>query len=197
MIYRTFSNSLTLLSDARLSSLRFKVPSSRRLNVVKILICDGRPRLTEAQLEALILHATTYALSHGLLYLPAVNPQSPAPVSPFMPISIFHHRCPRRTFELAWRLQKAYNVLYSRIALDEAFLDRVMGEVEGVGKVDDFVGTMWRGCSNYETKRWNSSGEYRERKNPNNIEADIERLASSTWAFSLGLLVHAPQRIYL
>jgi hypothetical protein len=107
---------------------------------------DWPPTLTEAQLEALILHATTYALSHGLLYLPAVNPQSPAPVSAIhAPLSIFPSPLPRRLFELAWRLQKAYNVLYSRIALDEAFLDRVMGEVEGVGKVDDFVGTMWRG----------------------------------------------------
>jgi hypothetical protein len=32
--------------------------------------------------------------------------------------------------------------------MDEVFLDRVMGEFEGVGKVDDFVGTMWRGWRN-------------------------------------------------
>ena len=29
--------------------------------------------------------------------------------------------------------------------MDEAFLDRIMGGIEGVGKVDDFVGTMWKG----------------------------------------------------
>ena len=38
-----------------------------------------------------------------------------------------------------------YNVLYSRVAMDEKFLDKVMGEVEGVGKVDEFVGQLWRG----------------------------------------------------
>ena len=29
--------------------------------------------------------------------------------------------------------------------MDEKFLDKVMGEVEGVGKVDKFVGQLWRG----------------------------------------------------
>jgi hypothetical protein len=29
--------------------------------------------------------------------------------------------------------------------MDHEFLDSVMGEIEGVGKVDEFVGTMWRG----------------------------------------------------
>jgi len=36
------------------------------------------------------------------------------------------------------------NILYSRIATDEEFLDRVMGEVEGVGKADEFTGNLWR-----------------------------------------------------
>jgi len=107
---------------------------------------DWPPALTEAQLEALTLYATTYALSHGLLYLPTTNPQPPAPGSAIhAPLSIFPSPIPRRLFYLARRLQKIYNVLYSRIAIDEAFLDSVMGEVEGVGKVDNFVGTMWRG----------------------------------------------------
>lgn len=29
--------------------------------------------------------------------------------------------------------------------MDEEFLDRVMGAEEGVGKVDDFIGELWRG----------------------------------------------------
>ncbi|KAJ3518188.1 hypothetical protein NLJ89_g32 [Agrocybe chaxingu] len=31
-----------------------------------------------------------------------------------------------------------------RIAMDEEFLDRVMGADEGVGKVDDFIGQLWK-----------------------------------------------------
>jgi glutathione synthase len=60
---------------------------------------------------------------------------------------------PRGLFEHAWKLQKAYNILYARIAMDESFLDRVMGEIEGVGKVDDFVGTMWRGWKRLRDER--------------------------------------------
>ena len=41
------------------------------------------------------------------------------------------------------RLQSTYNVLYSRIAMDEAFLDEIMGE-GGVASVDDFTGELWR-----------------------------------------------------
>ena len=113
------------------------------------LFAEWPPTLTQAQLEALTVYATSYALSHGLLYLPALTPQPPAPTSAIhAPLSIFPSPFPRRLFNLAQRLQKAYNVLYARIAMDEVFLDRVMGEFEGVGKVDDFVGTMWRGWRN-------------------------------------------------
>jgi len=38
-----------------------------------------------------------------------------------------------------------YNILYSHIAMDDYFLDKVMGAVEGVGKVDEFTGRLWRG----------------------------------------------------
>lgn len=104
------------------------------------------PVITESQLEALILYATTYALSHGLLYLPATTPQPLAPTSAIhAPLSVFPSPVPRRLFDQACRLQKAYNVLYARVAMDHEFLDLIMGGVEGVGKVDEFVGTMWRG----------------------------------------------------
>jgi glutathione synthase len=29
--------------------------------------------------------------------------------------------------------------------MDEEFLDKIMGAEEGVGKVDDFIGHLWRG----------------------------------------------------
>ena len=42
------------------------------------------------------------------------------------------------------KLQKIYNVLYARVASDEAFLDRILSVDTGVGKVDEFVGSLWR-----------------------------------------------------
>ncbi|KAJ7624993.1 hypothetical protein DFH06DRAFT_1285286 [Mycena polygramma] len=104
------------------------------------------PTLSEAQLEALTLYATTYALSHGLLYLPAIKPQPRIPNSAIhAPLSVFPSPFPRRLFELARRLQSTYNILYARIATDVQFLDSVMGAIDGVGKVDDFVGQLWTG----------------------------------------------------
>ncbi|KAJ7704289.1 glutathione synthase [Mycena rosella] len=107
------------------------------------------PALSETQLEALTLYATTYALSHGLLYLPPVKPQPRVPNSAIhAPLSVFPSPFPLRLFLLARRLQSAYNILYARIAMDVEFLDKVMGSVEGVGKVDDFVGQLWTGWKN-------------------------------------------------
>ena len=104
------------------------------------------PELSEERLEFLTLLATTYALSHGLLYLPVSTSPPPAPMSAIhAPITLFPTPFPRRLFSQAKRLQPIYNVLYSRVAMDEKFLDKVMGEVEGVGKVDKFVGQLWRG----------------------------------------------------
>jgi glutathione synthase len=104
------------------------------------------PELSEQQLESLTLLATTYALSHGLLYLPVAASPPPAPTSAIhAPVTLFPTPFPRHLFSLAQRLQPMYNVLYSRVAMDQEFLDKVMGEVEGVGKVDEFVGQLWRG----------------------------------------------------
>ncbi|KAH7928740.1 glutathione synthase [Leucogyrophana mollusca] len=114
------------------------------------IFSEWPPKLTEPQLESLTLAATTYALSHGLLYLPLPSPpsqaQPPAPTSAIhAPLALFPSPVPRALFDRAQRLQRVYNVLYARVALDEAFLDRVMGAVEGVGRADEFVGTLWRG----------------------------------------------------
>ncbi|KAJ6612796.1 hypothetical protein B0H10DRAFT_2165465 [Mycena sp. CBHHK59/15] len=107
------------------------------------------PALSVAQLEDLTLYATTYALSHGLLYLPPVKPQPLIPKSAIhAPLSLFPSPFPRRLFALARRLQSSYNTLYARIATDVEFLDKVMGGVEGVGRVDDFVGQLWAGWKN-------------------------------------------------
>lgn len=103
------------------------------------------PEVTDQQREALTLQATTYALSHGLIYLPLAAVQPPAPTSAIhAPLALFPSPFPRKEFERAKNLQRYYNVLYARVALDEAFLDRVMGAEQGVGRVDEFTGQLWR-----------------------------------------------------
>jgi hypothetical protein len=104
------------------------------------------PSLSPVQLEALTLYATTYAISHGLLYLPPAEHQPIIPSAAIhAPISLFPSPFPRKLFELGLRLQKTFNILYSRIAMDEEFLDQIMGAETGVGKVDDFIGQLWTG----------------------------------------------------
>jgi len=104
------------------------------------------PSLTTAQLDNLTLYATSYALCHCLLYLP---PAEQHPIIPsaaiHAPISLFPSPFPRELFEQCCRIQRTYNILYARIAMDEEFLDKVMGAEQGVGKVDDFIGQIWRG----------------------------------------------------
>ncbi|KAI0345594.1 glutathione synthase [Trametopsis cervina] len=103
------------------------------------------PELSEDQVAALTLKATTYALSHGLVYLPVAEQQPPAPTSTIhAPLALLPSPIPRKQFEKAKSLQKTYNVLYARIATDVDFLDQTMGAVEGVGKVDEFQGNLWK-----------------------------------------------------
>ncbi|KAK7019880.1 glutathione synthetase [Favolaschia claudopus] len=115
----------------------------------RFVFSEWPPTLTDDQLQALTLYATTYALSHGLLYLPPIKPQPRVPNSAIhAPLSVFPSPFPRRLFSLARRLQNTYNLLYARIATDVEFLDNVMGAIDGVGKVDDFVGQLWTGWKN-------------------------------------------------
>jgi hypothetical protein len=104
------------------------------------------PDVTTEQLDQLTLLATTYALSHSILYLPPVSPENPPPPAPesaiFAPISLIPTPIPRHIFSKALTLQRAYNTLYARITLDTSFLDRVMGP-GGVSDVDDFTSALW------------------------------------------------------
>ncbi|KAF8230028.1 glutathione synthase [Tricholoma matsutake] len=110
------------------------------------VFAEWPPALSTVQLEDLTLQATTYAFSNGLLYLPPTHPQPSAPTTSIhAPLSLFPSPIPRNLFQLAKRLQRTYNILYARIAMDEEFLDRVMGADQGVGKVDDFIGQLWNG----------------------------------------------------
>ena len=99
------------------------------------------PTLSALQLDVLSLLATTYALSHGLVYLPALDSPPPAPTSSIhAPLALLPSPIPRGLFNTAKKLQNVYNVLYYRVAIVEQFLDSVMGEV---GQVDDFTGQLW------------------------------------------------------
>ncbi|EAU85776.2 glutathione synthase [Coprinopsis cinerea okayama7 len=105
------------------------------------------PKLSPEQLNELVSTASAYSLAHGLLYLPPGYPlDSPPPQAAIhAPLSLVPSPFPRDLFESAKRLQTIYNVLYSRIAMNIPFLDEVMGAEQGVGRVDDFIGELWRG----------------------------------------------------
>lgn len=104
------------------------------------------PAISESQLEDLTVHATTYALAHGLLYLPLGHPQPLVPASAIhAPLALLPSPFPKKLFFDAKRLQRIYNVLYAQIAMDADFLDAVMGAEQGLGKVDQFIGQLWRG----------------------------------------------------
>jgi hypothetical protein len=104
------------------------------------------PDVTTEQLDQLTLLATTYALSHSILYLPPISLEKPPPPAPesavLAPISLIPTPIPRRLFSKALTLQHAYNTLYARVALDTSFLDQVMGP-GGVADVDDFTSALW------------------------------------------------------
>ena len=104
------------------------------------------PDATQEQLDQLTLLATTWALSHSLIYLPPFTPEKPPPPVPesavHAPLSLFPAPIPRQLFEKALALQPAYNILYARVALDTTFLDDVMGS-GGVADVDDFSSALW------------------------------------------------------
>jgi len=105
------------------------------------------PELSPEQLEELTSQAKTYALSHGLLYLPVSAPgtqQPPLSSAIHAPFALFPTPFPRKAFEEAQSMQQVYNVLYARVASDEAFLDRVLSADTAVGRVDEFVGQLWR-----------------------------------------------------
>ncbi|KAG6909274.1 hypothetical protein DXG01_001218 [Tephrocybe rancida] len=105
-------------------------------------------------IDELTLLATSYAFSTGLLYLPPAERQPTVPESAIhAPLSLFPSPLPRSLFESAKRIQGIYNTLYARIALDEEFLDRIMGTKNGVGKVDDFIGQLWTGWKELRDKK--------------------------------------------
>ncbi|KAG8863427.1 hypothetical protein FRC20_010747 [Serendipita sp. 405] len=106
------------------------------------------PNLSDDELAELKLQGATYALSHGFCYLPVVvNGQIPPSIPAaaiHAPFALFPTPFPRILFNHAKSLQQVYNVLYARVASDEEFLDGILSADTGVGRVDTFVGDLWR-----------------------------------------------------
>lgn len=99
------------------------------------------PAFTPEQQARLLLLASTYALSHGFTLLPP-NPTNPPTSAIPAPLSLCPTPFPRELYDLAVKIQPAYNALYVNVTKDVEFLDRVMGGV--VSKVDEFQGELWR-----------------------------------------------------
>lgn len=98
------------------------------------------PQLTPAQTAALTAEATDYALAHGIVYRPAAA-SPPSTHVHHAPISLFPSPFPRSAFHTAIKLQSTLNELYARVALDDAFLERVIGG--NVAQVDEFQRGLW------------------------------------------------------
>jgi hypothetical protein len=150
------------------------------------------PTVRSEEIRELTRLTTTYALAHGLLYLPVGDIQPPAPTSAIhAPLALFPTSYPRSKFLLAQRLQPLYNILYARVATDEKFLDRVMGGVDGVGKVDEFTGQLWR-C----WKQLRDEGIQQVRiRAPRDIDSDDECCRVGTWVCSDRIIYFTTQTV--
>ncbi|KAI0780868.1 glutathione synthase [Trametes elegans] len=154
------------------------------------------PEVTDEQRDTLTLLAATYALTHGLVYLPPADVQPPVPTSAIhAPLALFPSPFPRAQFELAQRLQKTYNTLYARVALDEDFLDRVMGAEQGVGRADKFTGELWRIWKRLRDQGINQSyhlglfrSDYLLHKKSEGAPLELKQVEFNTVASSFGAL---------
>jgi hypothetical protein len=128
-------------------------------------------------------------LGHGFTVLPLpptsepkMHQGTPSSAVP-APLSICPTPFPKDLYDLAVRIQPAYNAVYANITRDVAFLDRVMGGV--VSKVDEFQGELWRA--------WKACREdlvqvgLRERCLIKDLKSTLLCLAFATGTLPLGL----------
>jgi hypothetical protein len=108
------------------------------------------PKLSERRLQFITKQATSWAIAHSFVLIPA-DPNAgqvdlaaiapPATRAQPAPLSLFPTPFPRRLYQQANSLQNMLNSLYMRVALDWPFLDRVIGE--SVVHVDEFQGWLY------------------------------------------------------
>lgn len=101
------------------------------------------PHLSQELNDHLLLLASDWSLSHGLVLRPPAAPNSTpsTTASIHAPYSLFPSPFPRKLFEEAKRLQVLYNTLYSHVSVDNDFLEEVVGGA--VSKVDEFQGKLF------------------------------------------------------
>lgn len=102
------------------------------------------PALSDAQQADLAHQAATYAFANGFTLLPIPAKGERVPEVPTQviaaPLSLLPTPFPRPAYVQAKSIQRLYNVLYARVALDWDFLDRIMKQV---APVDDFQAELW------------------------------------------------------
>jgi hypothetical protein len=135
---------LLIVDKPFLHSVRTVILSLHSLADMSSQLPDWPPSFTQEQTSHLLLLATTYALGHGFTLLPPHTRQTgPIPTSSIpAPLSLCPSPFPKDLYELAVKIQPAYNALYVNVTRDWVFLDKVMGGV--VSKVDEFQGELWR-----------------------------------------------------
>lgn len=111
---------------------------------------DWPPAVSEQEQAALLHTARDWALSHALVYRPALSSESPSASEAtsfetsviHAPFALYPSPFPRQLFELATDIQTTYSELYARISTDFEFLEQVVGG--NVSKVDAFQGELWK-----------------------------------------------------
>lgn len=103
------------------------------------------PALIERHEKELVLLANDWALSNSLVYRPPAPDQTSRPPQGSVvhaPYALYPTPFPKDQYEKSLRLSEIYSALYAHIAVDDKFLESVIGGA--VCKVDDFQGGLWR-----------------------------------------------------
>lgn len=106
---------------------------------------DWPPEINEQDQASLLHTARDWALSHALVYRPALTEESSSSFETSVihaPFALYPSPFPRQLFDLATDIQITYSELYARISTDFDFLEQVIGG--NVSKVDAFQGELWK-----------------------------------------------------
>jgi hypothetical protein len=112
--------------------------------MASITLPNWPPSTTEQEQATLLHQARDWALSHSLVYRPALSTNDNAFHTSVIhaPFALFPTPFPRQLFDLAIDIQQTYSELYARISTDFDFLEQVVGG--NVSKVDAFQGELWK-----------------------------------------------------
>ncbi|KAF2718018.1 glutathione synthase [Polychaeton citri CBS 116435] len=104
------------------------------------------PPLSPEEESYLLSNLKDWSIAHGLAVRPPPSyvPEAQNPgnaLAANAPVTLFPSLFPRTCFEQASDVAQAYNVLYSAIACDEAWLGAV---VEELIEIDDFMAGLWK-----------------------------------------------------